>query len=310
MKSLTMSQYRIKTVSKITNIPIDTIRNWEKRYSFLKPYVGTNGEKVYSDNDIDLLRKVTVLLKTGGRISEIASKVLDNTFLDQIDDAIKISNEVQLMIEDYYQFLLETDLKKIDQIENLIEITVIFKNRIEFIYYPLLDRARKDCALGVISFGQEHFVTGHILNKLKGFLSTSVFNHDLSKCSIICSTPSNSVFEGGLLALACGMKLRGYNIYYLGSNLPVGELKSFANKIQPAVISISIHSPHELAIILELYKEANYPVCVGGLGVRLSDVEQSKHGSVNLISYTGIQAVEKLESISLEYYQDYKRNQK
>lgn len=303
-----MSQYRIKTVSKITNIPVDTIRNWEKRYDFLKPLVGANGEKIYTDNDINLLRKITVLLKTGGRISEIASKVLDTHFLEQVqDDTIKVGNEVQMMIEDYYQFLLELDLKKIEQIENLIEITVIFKNRIDFIYYPLLERARQESAKGVINLAQEHFVTGHILNKLKGFLSSSVFNHDLNKCALICASPSKSLFEGGLLTLASSMKLKGYNVFYLGSNLPVQELLGFAEKIQPAVVSLSIHEPECLDQIVPLFKDQAYPTCVGGLGVRLSDVEQKQFGTVTLIGHTGGLAVEKLESICIAYSEQYKK---
>lgn len=303
-----MALYRIKTVSKITNIPIDTIRNWEKRYDFLKPQISITGEKMYSNSDIELLRKITVLLKTGGRISEIASKVLDNHFLEQIEDeSVKVGNEVKLMIEDYYHFLLELDLKKIEQIENLIEITVIFKNRIDFIYYPLMDRARQDSAKGIISLAQEHFLTGHILNKLKGFLSSSVFNHDSNKCSLICASPSSSLYEGGLLTLASSMKLKGYNIFYLGASVPVKEIIDFAKRLQPAVVSLSIHEPESLDLILSLFQDQIFPTCVGGLGVRLSDLEKKQHGSIILVENSGAIAVEKLESICIAYYDQFRR---
>lgn len=270
-----MSKYRIKTVSKITNIPVDTIRNWEKRYDFLKPHLGQNGERFYSDEDIMLLRKITELLKTGGRISEIADQILNGGSLNFPDAAgVKVSNEVQLMIEEYYQFLLAADLKKIDQLESLIEVTVIFKNRIEIIYYPLLERARQECAKGEITVAQEHFTTGHILNKLKGFLSISVYNHYSSNCSIICATPSGIVNEGGLLVLACSMKLKGHNVYYLGPNLPLADLEQFAQKVQPAVLAISIYKPEDLDLVLKTFDRSTYPVCVGGLGVRLVDGER------------------------------------
>lgn len=304
-----MSQYRIKTVSKITNIPIDTIRNWEKRYSFLKPSVGQNGEKIYSDDDIYLLRKITNLLKTGGRISEIASQILDGSNFDTTDlEDSKISNEVMLMIEDYYQYLQLSDLDKIDQIESLIEITVVFKNRIDFIYYPLLERIRQDSARGLMSVAQEYFVTGHILNKLKGFLSSSVFkNTTYDICPIICATPANAIYEGGMLTLACSLKLKGHNIYYLGANLPVTELFNFSLKIQPAVIAISINDPADLDAIIKTFQNAKAPVCVGGLGVRLADRIETQIQNIHLIPNTGAIAVEKLESVCLEYLQDFKR---
>jgi len=303
-----MSQFRIKMVSKITNIPIDTIRNWEKRYAFLKPYIGKNGERLYSDQDIDLLKKITSLLKTGGRVSDIASRILNGESFDSIDDEKnKISNEVKLMIEDYYQYILAADLKKIDQIESLIEITVTFKNRIDFIYYPLLERIRQDLAKKNITLAQNHYSSGHILNKLRSFLSSSFFNHDLNSCSFICASPANSIYEGGLLTLACTMKLKGYNIYYLGSNIPSIELVSFSSRVQPAIITISIHDPNELNQIIEVFKDSPIPVCVGGIGVRLAEYQENIIGSIHLISYAGTTASEKLESVALEYLHEYRK---
>lgn len=304
-----MSNYRIKTVSKITNIPVDTIRNWEKRYSFLKPQSGPTGEKLYSDQDVDLLRRITSLLKSGGRISEIASRILDGDSLSDAgsENSEKISNEVQLMIEEYYQHLLSADLNRIDQVESILEITVAFRNRVNFIYYPLLERTRQDNAKGIITHAQEHFTNGHLLNKMKGFLTGNVFNGDSKKCSIICSTPSKSVFEGGSLVLACGMKLKGHNIFYLGPDLPISELKGFAERVQPAVVAVSIYHPDELRRVIEVFEKSPFPVCVGGLGVRLAEVTEANAGSVHFITQTGSLATEKLESISLEYFEEFKK---
>jgi MerR family transcriptional regulator, light-induced transcriptional regulator len=303
-----MSKYRIKTISKITNIPIDTIRNWEKRYSFLKPTLGENNEKFYTDHDIELLKKITSLLKDGGRISEIASRILNGeTFNLMESENTRISHEVQIMIEDYYQILLGADLKKIDQMESLIEITVIFKNRIDYIYYPLLERIRQESAKKNITRIQEHFTTGHILNKLKGFLATSLFNYNSLNCSIICGTPSSSITEGGLLVLACNMKLKGHNIYYLGSELPLDELSAFSEKIRPAILALSIANPHELNLVIKNFENSKIPVCVGGMGVRLADFTSDRIGSIYLISHTGSSSIDKLASISLEYFDKYQK---
>ena len=297
-----MSKFRIKTVSRITNIPTDTIRNWEKRYQFLKPSLGTNGEKLYSEQDIDLLRKISFLLKTGGRISEIASQVLSGHGFDNLPvGAERIGTDVRLMIEDYYQFLLVADLTKIDQMESLIEITVLFKNRIEFIYGPLLERVREDCARGLIDTVQEHFVTVHILNKMRGFLSSSIFNHRYQSTAIVCATPSPPAYEGGLLILACSMKLKGHNIYYLGPNTPSDQLRNYAEKIKSAVIAISVHSSEELDTVIRVFKDFARPVFVGGMGVRTAEIKESKIGSVHLITQAGSMAAERLELLVVEF---------
>jgi methanogenic corrinoid protein MtbC1 len=263
--------------------------------------VAKNGEKLYSDKDVAILRKITNLLRYGGRISEIAAKVLESDFLDQENpQETKVSNDVYLMIEEYFGALLAADLRKIDQFENLIEISVTFRNRIEFIYYPLIERIRQDCVLGKILPSQEHFAIGHLISKMRAFLSTSIFNYEKTSCSVVCATPSNSILEGGLLTLACNMKLKGHNVFYLGPNLIPSDVISFAAKVQPAIVAVSIARPEELAPMIEAADDVQFPICVGGLGVRLIEnpIDTKR---VHLITSTGAAAVEKLESICLEY---------
>lgn len=299
-----MNYYKLKIVCKITNIPADTIRNWEKRYAFLKPYINSQGEKLYSEADIDLLKKITSILKSGGRISEIANEILNGDFDSKSADEVKVSNEIKLMIEDYYSCLVKSNLKEIDHIESILDITVVFKNRIEFIYYPLLERARQEAAKGKISKSIEHFVTYHIRHKIESYLSMSQYNFDSLKCSIVCASPSGVIHEGGLLVLASSMKLRGYNIYYLGAGIPAESAMSFVNEVQPAILAFSIHHPNELLDIIRIYQNSKFPVCVGGIGVRLGEHTQNQIGSVHLITQVGNLATEKLESIGLKYYQE------
>lgn len=295
-----MYHYKIKSVSKLTNVPVDTIRNWEKRYDFLKPELGKNGEKLYTDRDVELIRKAVNLLKSGTRISEIAS-VLLNEDLNTLDES-RVSNEFKLMIDEYYLNLINADLAKIDQVEALIDITVIFKNRIDYIYMPLLDRIRVENAKNIIAIGQERFACGHILNKMRSFLSSTLYRPTQERLPIICASTSDYNYEGGLLALACGLKLMGYNIYNLGANIAIDEIINFSNKIKPGVIAVSIHSPEELTPILEKFKNNPIPICVGGMGVRVSEIKETQVGNIHLITYSGTTAIDKIESICMEKY--------
>jgi DNA-binding transcriptional MerR regulator len=291
-----MYHYKIRSVSKLTNVPIDTIRNWEKRYDFLKPEIGKNGERLYTDRDVELIRKAVNLLKTGNRISEIASKLLDEGITSL--DGARVSNEFMLMIDEYYNNLISADLLKLDQIEALIEITIVFKNRIDYVYMPLLERIRFESVKKMISTGQERFACGHLLNKMKSFLSTALYRPTQNRLPVICASVSDNNFEGGLLALACGLKLAGYNVYNLGANVPVDEIFTFSKNLQPCVIAISIYSPDDLIPIVNKYKDFPMPVCIGGMGVRVSEINESVIGNIHLISYTGSTALDKIESIS------------
>ncbi len=64
--------YTIKNVSMITGIGVHTLRAWEKRYSVVTPERSPSGRRYYSDHDIEKLKLITTLNKTGEQISSIA----------------------------------------------------------------------------------------------------------------------------------------------------------------------------------------------------------------------------------------------
>lgn len=69
--------YTIKNVSMITGIGVHTLRAWEKRYGVVIPERSTSGRRYYSENDIEKLKLIATLNKTGEQISQIAKLSFD-----------------------------------------------------------------------------------------------------------------------------------------------------------------------------------------------------------------------------------------
>ena len=69
--------YTIKNVSMITGIGVHTLRAWEKRYSVVVPDRSPSGRRFYSDSDIEKLKLIATLNKTGEQISSIAKLSLE-----------------------------------------------------------------------------------------------------------------------------------------------------------------------------------------------------------------------------------------
>ena len=65
-----MSQYPIRTISEMTGVPTTTLRAWERRYGLLKPSRTPKGHRLYSAQDIELVREIVKLLKSNHTISE------------------------------------------------------------------------------------------------------------------------------------------------------------------------------------------------------------------------------------------------
>lgn len=66
------SLYKIGAVSKITNIPVDTLRIWERRYSAVVPTRSKNADRLYKASDINRLTLIKMLVDKSHSIGTVA----------------------------------------------------------------------------------------------------------------------------------------------------------------------------------------------------------------------------------------------
>ena len=71
------SNYRIGAVSRLTGIPPDTLRVWERRYELVAPMRSEGGGRLYSQEDVTRLSVIKRLVDSGHAIGTIAELSLD-----------------------------------------------------------------------------------------------------------------------------------------------------------------------------------------------------------------------------------------
>ena len=64
LKKLNKLYYSIGEVSQITNLKQYVLRYWETEFSVLKPSKNTAGNRIYKENDIQLIKYIQDLLYT------------------------------------------------------------------------------------------------------------------------------------------------------------------------------------------------------------------------------------------------------
>ena len=67
-----MAEYKIKDLENLTGIKSHTIRIWEKRYHILTPCRTDTKIRMYSDDELTRLLTVSMLNRSGLKISKIA----------------------------------------------------------------------------------------------------------------------------------------------------------------------------------------------------------------------------------------------
>lgn len=63
MEDLTKRYYKISDVSELLGLPASTLRFWESEFSELRPKRNNGKVRLYTPNDIELLRLIKFLIK-------------------------------------------------------------------------------------------------------------------------------------------------------------------------------------------------------------------------------------------------------
>lgn len=77
--------FPIRVVSSETGVNAITLRAWERRYGLITPKRTAKGHRLYTEDDIQLVKQVVVLLDRGIPISQ-AKAMIDKGGFDQIPD--------------------------------------------------------------------------------------------------------------------------------------------------------------------------------------------------------------------------------
>lgn len=77
--------FTISEVAKNLEVNISALRFWEKEFKQLKPRKVGKGDRLYTHEDISLLRYIQFLLKEKGYTIEGARKILENQNSKELD---------------------------------------------------------------------------------------------------------------------------------------------------------------------------------------------------------------------------------
>jgi DNA-binding transcriptional MerR regulator len=95
--------YRIGAVSRLTGIPPDTLRVWERRYDLVQPVRSEGGGRLYSQEDVTRLTLIKRLVDSGHAISTIAGLTVEQ-LQERIaetriaDQSVKLEQPIRLVL--------------------------------------------------------------------------------------------------------------------------------------------------------------------------------------------------------------------
>jgi DNA-binding transcriptional MerR regulator len=212
--------YRIKRVAHITGINPATLRAWERRYGLVAPDRTGSGYRLYSDEDVAMLSRIKTLVDEGLTIGEAISRVRRGTEPLPLDAGGPSMRDLRLRL---LEALMTFDRRgAVEAYEEVLSLPP--ERRVEELLLPVLRHVGELWASNECGVGQEHFATAFVRGKLAGIIE-DLDTGAARGPEAVCGGVPGELHECGLLAAAIHLATRGWRVVYLGTNMPIDDLR-------------------------------------------------------------------------------------
>ena len=218
-----MSSYTIKDLEQISGIKAHTIRIWEQRYGFLQPQRTETNIRTYSADELKVILNVSLLNKYGYKISHI-DKMTSAEIEDKIFGLNHLEAEKERVVNALIKDMVSLDMLAFEkQLDNYIAQRGIEKTITDIIFF-FLERVGVLWITNHINPAQEHLASNLIRQKIILGIEKLPKMHANAKLFVLFM-PEGEYHEIGLLFVHFLLKSKGYNVDYLGTNVPIVDLK-------------------------------------------------------------------------------------
>lgn len=247
---------------------------WEKRYRLISPQRGSNRYRLYTEEDVNLLKYLVKEIQLGQSIGELASLGKDEILVRMKSEKKEESKEENHtndpLINDLEKALAPLDQVAFERMLNEMMALMPFEEVFRRVLIPLQIRVGELWFEEKVSIAVEHFVTTQVKQKLFSVMNILGMRNG-PKVVIAC--PPWDLHEIGAQMVAYHCSTLGYQSTLLGANLPIESLIHFCTRSNPDAVALSFTTPVSEGKGRVYFAELSQyilplcPVLVGGQGI-------------------------------------------
>ena len=238
------TSYPISAAAKLTGIPLDTLRAWERRYRAVIPKRSARG-RVYSEEQVKRLVLLRQAVQQGHSIGQVAG-VGDRQLRELLDKSSSLSARGPVKVS-ASQEVLTPILQALDRFDyaatdrEINRLAAAMASPRDFVHQaalPLMRTIGERWHAGKCSIAQEHMLT----NLLSALLASLVRTYSASNppARALLATPSNERHAFPTLAAAMLTAIGGLGVIYLGTDLPAADIVLAARKSEADIVLLSL----------------------------------------------------------------------
>jgi DNA-binding transcriptional MerR regulator/methylmalonyl-CoA mutase cobalamin-binding subunit len=262
-------RHPIGVVARRTGLKPDLIRAWERRYGAVEPGRTDTRRRFYSDADVERLLLLRRVVNTGRGIGQVAG--LSNEKLQALIEeepappppfprrpaSPPLPGSVDEIAESFLQLCLAAaqrlDVRELEvQIERA-SVALSQANLLEKLLVPLMQRIGDLWHQGVLRPIHEHMASSVVRSFLGGM--RNAYHAEATAPHLVVTTPARQHHELGALIAAATAAGEGWQVTYLGPDLPPEEIAAAALQKGARAVALSITYPPDDPILVDELKK-------------------------------------------------------
>jgi DNA-binding transcriptional MerR regulator len=229
-----MQYFSIRDIENLSGIKAHTLRIWEQRYHLIMPARKESRHRLYSNEDLRRILRISYLYHRGFKISKIAGMPAEE--IDRL--SLENSGEIhfELFINQFVEAALDLDQERFDQIFRGLFQHLGFEKAMIHVVYPYLEKVGRLWMTGNLLPAQEHFssqlIRKHILLDTEKIRTTPLPDG----LPLVMFTPPGEFHEIPLLLITNFLRKNGFRVVYLGTNVDMQTLAEYVDIAGPCIL--------------------------------------------------------------------------
>jgi methanogenic corrinoid protein MtbC1 len=246
-------RYNTKAVAQETGVPADTFRAWERRYGVPRPQRTEGGHRLYSERDIATIRWLRDRTAEGLTISQAIALMTDGNEanLSWLSTAVDTEPHTwERLNSRLLASLVEFDAIRAEQI--LGEAFALYPLEEVFLKLaqPVMIEIGDQWHAGKLTVTAEHFATQFMRRKLSGLFNT--YNVADGRGVVLVACPPSEQHDMGMLMLSVFLVRHGWQVIYLGPEVPLRDLLETVRQLQPDMVAMTASTMETATQLLEV----------------------------------------------------------
>ncbi len=277
-------RYRIQSVAEMTGVSAATLRAWERRYGVPTPRRTSSAYRLYSERDIEMIRRVRELCDGGMAPSDAAKMVLASVDARELVTQSHEADADELAVQ---KILEAVDLFDTDMLEAAVKnalflgpATALFDR----VFGPALEQVGQRWHDGTVSVAQEHLATEIIGHGLRHLLRLAQPERPTHHAVLACV--ADEEHSAPLYGIGLRLAEWGVRTVLLGARTPPHAIQHAVRAVRPSFVGLSmtvLPPAYRARELVDSYAEAcdRTPWILGGVAAeRLREAVEARGGHI------------------------------